>query len=314
LDMTSNSGKDQLRVCNGELDCAADAQGHGSHTAGTAAGTSYGVAPGAFVKSIKVLGDYNFNPWSWAYGGMDWVATNHQKPAVASMSLGGPMFGMGMEAAVTALVNSGVTVSVSAGNSDGDSCTYMPAHLPVAITVGATTAQNSRWDLSNKGACVDIWAPGDEVVSIDAKSDTDSLSMSGTSMSCPHVSGGIALILQANPDLDPEGVKSALMSSTLDNVISGLTSTDTNKFLFVGNNRPPTPAPVPTPAPPPPTIPPPTCDAQSTGPDRVGDCKCKSGNECYQGGVPKCLYSGSGRGHMSNRYYSVTCEDCGCMR
>merc|ERR1719507_2485831 len=43
--------------CNGDMSCAGDRQGHGTHCAGTAAGVSFGVAPSAAVKSVKVLSD-----------------------------------------------------------------------------------------------------------------------------------------------------------------------------------------------------------------------------------------------------------------
>merc|ERR1719323_3038264 len=63
LDMSSGT----LRECNGAADCAADAQGHGTHCAGTAAGVSFGVAPNAAVRSVKVLSDQGSGQWSWSY-------------------------------------------------------------------------------------------------------------------------------------------------------------------------------------------------------------------------------------------------------
>merc|ERR1719468_348707 len=75
LDMTSGS---QV-VCSGDSSCAADAQGHGTHCAGTAAGASYGVAPTAAVRAIKVLGDDGSGSWSWSYSALDWLATSRRK-------------------------------------------------------------------------------------------------------------------------------------------------------------------------------------------------------------------------------------------
>merc|ERR1719412_1258423 len=83
LDMTIGDP----RECNGDMSCAGDRQGHGTHCAGTAAGVSYGVAPSAAVHSVKVLSDQGSGSWSWSYYALDWLATNPTRPAVASMSL-----------------------------------------------------------------------------------------------------------------------------------------------------------------------------------------------------------------------------------
>jgi len=78
-----------LVPCNGNANCASDRQGHGTHCAGTAGGTRYGVAPGAQVRSVKVLSDQGSGSWSWSYEALDWLATSSVRPAIASMSLGG---------------------------------------------------------------------------------------------------------------------------------------------------------------------------------------------------------------------------------
>merc|ERR550539_2033065 len=106
LDMTIGDP----RECNGDMSCAGDRQGHGTHCAGTAAGESYGVAPSAAVKSVKVLSDQGSGSWSWSYYALDWLATNPTRPAVASMSLGGSGTQQAMKDAVDAAVDSGVTV------------------------------------------------------------------------------------------------------------------------------------------------------------------------------------------------------------
>merc|ERR1719188_1653006 len=101
--------------CNGDANCAGDAQGHGTHCAGTAAGVSFGVAPDAAVRSVKVLSDQGSGQWSWSYDALDWLAVDQQsvRPAVASMSLGGPGSQQAMKNAVDAAVNSGVVVVVA---------------------------------------------------------------------------------------------------------------------------------------------------------------------------------------------------------
>jgi len=240
--------------CNGDLSCAADNQGHGTHCAGSAAGATFGVAPGAMVRSVKVLGDNGSGSWSWSYGALDWLATNQQyRPAVASMSLGGSGTQQAMRDAVDAAVNAGVVVVVAGGNSNSDACNFSPAFVPSAITVGSMTSLDARSSFSNYGSCTDIWAPGSDVVSAAHTSDTGSVSFSGTSMACPHVSGGVALIMQETPGIAAGDVVETLLDNAEWNALSGLRTGDTNALLFVGagggGGRPPPPPPTPAPAP-----------------------------------------------------------------
>jgi len=248
LDMTSG----RLRECNGDADCARDAQGHGTHCAGTAAGASFGVAPKAAVRSVKVLSDQGSGSWSWSYEALDWLAAGTAKnvrPAVASMSLGGPGSQQAMREAVDAAVNSGVVVVVAGGNSNTDACNFSPAFVPSAVTVGSTTSEDKRSSFSNYGSCTDIWAPGSSVESAAHTSDSGSATFSGTSMACPHVSGGAALVLGVDPSKNPATVLQDLMDKATMNVIDDLKFGDTNALLWVGEGIAPTPAP--TPAPPP---------------------------------------------------------------
>jgi len=248
LDMTSGSPVE----CNGDQSCAGDVQGHGTHCAGSAAGQTYGVAPEAAVRSVKVLSDRGSGSWSWSYSALDWLAVGTTRPAVASMSLGGSGNQQAMADAVDAAVNAGVTVVVAAGNDNSNACNYSPAFVPSAITVGSTDSTDSRSYFSNYGACVDIWAPGSAVVSADVRSDSGTSTKSGTSMACPHVSGGAALLLQANPTMKSSAVVQQLLDDAYLNVLSDLKYGDTNALLCVAEGgAPPTPTPQPTPAPPP---------------------------------------------------------------
>merc|ERR1719511_486795 len=221
LDMSSGS----LRECNGDVNCAADGQGHGTHCAGTAAGETFGVAPGSAVRSVKVLSDQGSGSWSWSYEALDWLATGTAKdvrPAVASMSLGGPGSQQAMREAVDAAVNSGVVVVVAGGNSNTDACNFSPAFVPSAITVGSTTSQDKRSSFSNYGSCTDIWAPGSNVESAAHTSDSGSATLSGTSMACPHVSGGAAIVLSENPSKSPATVLQDLLDKAAMDVLSDL--------------------------------------------------------------------------------------------
>merc|ERR1719221_977553 len=128
------------------------------------------------------------------------------------MSLGGSGNQQAMADAVDAAVNSGVVVVVAGGNENSDSCRFSPAFVPSAITVGSTTSNDRRSSFSNYGSCTNIWAPGSDVRSASHRSDTGDATFSGTSMACPHVSGGAALVL----DADPSKKSTAVLAELLD--------------------------------------------------------------------------------------------------
>lgn len=226
-----------LVECNGDYSCARDSQGHGTHCAGTAAGTTYGVAPMATLHTAKVLGDSGGGSFSWSYDALDWIATKGARPAVASMSLGGAAVLQGMRAAVDRAVAEGVTVVVAGGNSNTDACGFSPAFVPSAITVGSTTSRDARSSFSNYGRCTDIWAPGSSIVSAGHTGDWSRRTLSGTSMACPHVSGAVALVLEANTRYTPRRVMNVLMDKAERGAISGLKRGDTNAFLKVNELR-----------------------------------------------------------------------------
>ena len=175
-----------------DFTCAEDNDGHGTHCAGTIAGTTYGVAKGAEIVAVQVLDDTGSGSWAGIIAGMDWVSNQKANqpsiPMVASMSLGGGT-SSSIDTAVRNLHNAGVVVSVAAGNDDDDACNYSPARAPVAVTVGSTTKQDARSGFSNYGSCVDIYGPGSSITSAWKSSNTASNTISGTSMACPHVSG-----------------------------------------------------------------------------------------------------------------------------
>ena len=89
-----------------------------------------------------------------------------------------------------------------------DACQLSPARLPAGITVAASDKTDTRWTSSNYGSCVDLYAPGVAVLSAMDTSDTATMTASGTSMACPHVSGVAALYLQSNPTAQPNEVRS----------------------------------------------------------------------------------------------------------
>lgn len=317
-------------------DCAADRQGHGTHCAGTVGGATWGVAPGASLHAVKVMGDSGQGSLSAIISGMDLAASSPHKPAVLSMSLGGKGRDRAMLEAVSMVVSEGVTVVVAAGNEFADACGGVLAASPDAITVGATTSDNARAGFSNFGACVDIFAPGQDIWSADLNdpSMNGSVPLSGTSMACPAVAGAAALLLEGNPNLTPEEVRKNLLANAGSNYTNNLSPMDTtnNKLLYVGSDAPP-PA---LSEPPADTVPWPTdgywsaCQGQgATGPWAIiGDgnptnhhCKCDVLTKCTEQGLPCPLsetleemarqYPEIG-GQMYGTYFAWTCTDCVC--
>ena len=122
---------------------------------------------------------------------MEWVISNHTSgdKSVINMSVGGPVNEAVMDA-VKALYEAGIVISVSAGNSNGDACSWSPAGIPEAITVGASDVNDASAPFTNWGTCVDVFAPGVTVLSTYRNNSTAVLS--GTSMSSPHVVGAIS--------------------------------------------------------------------------------------------------------------------------
>jgi len=168
------------------------------------------------------------------------------------MSLGISGRYQGMKRAVEAATDAAVTVVTSAGNSDNEACRYSPAYLAAAITVGSTDSTNRRSSFSNHGECVDLWAPGRGILSVGIHSDQDTAVLSGTSMSCPHVAGGAALVLQRNPAFNSAKVLEALRADSRADSLTDLYHTDTNRELYVGADAPPPAGGVTPPAPTPP--------------------------------------------------------------
>jgi len=234
LDNTKSSGRECAAWPDPSV-CAWDKQGHGTHCAGSAAGASYGVAPGATIHAVKVLSDSGSGQFSWAVDGVDWIASKGERPAIASMSLGGPGVQRAIGDAIDAATSAGVTVVVAAGNENDDACRYSPAFVPSAITVGSTDQRDSRSYFSNYGRCVEFWAPGSDITSAAHTSDRGSATFSGTSMACPHVAGGAALVLQRNQNQNSAKVLQGLRDASAKGVISDLKSGDTNELLQVGS-------------------------------------------------------------------------------
>ena len=121
---------------------------------------------------------------------------------------------------------------VSAGNSATDACEVSPARTPAAITVGATDINDNEAYFSNYGTCLDIYAPGVSITSAWVGSSTKTATISGTSMSAPHVSGVAALYLGDNPKAGTKDVRVALRHGASTQKIAGIGEKSPNKLLY----------------------------------------------------------------------------------
>jgi Tol biopolymer transport system component len=212
-----------------------DCHGHGTHLAGIVGGTTYGVAKRASLKSVRVLGCSNTGPASQVISGIDWVAANHSTPSAALMafSIGSTTTGASaLDAAVSALVASGVPAVVAAGNNNLSAGTRSPARVAEAITVGAVDQFDTRASTSNFGSALDIFAPGVNIDSADWASDTATATRTGTSMAAAFTAGVVARYLSGNPSDTPLNVAQALAASaTTGHVISPGTGSP-NRLLY----------------------------------------------------------------------------------
>ncbi|KAJ7578334.1 peptidase S8/S53 domain-containing protein [Mycena floridula] len=193
-----------------------DGNGHGSHCAGTIAGSTYGVAKQANVIAVKVLGSNGSGSMSDVIAGVDWASKQAKakadaadaefkatgksahKGSVANMSLGGGK-SPALDLAVNKAVDNGLHFAVAAGNDNKDACNYSPAAAEKAVTVGASTIGDERAYFSNFGKCVDVFGPGMNIRSIYIGGPNAVATLSGTSMASPHVAGLIAYFLSIYP-------------------------------------------------------------------------------------------------------------------
>jgi len=221
-------------------------QGHGTHVAGTCCGNTYGVAPGADIYDVRVFDDTDDGAFtSTVIAGIRWVIEQHDssKKSVINMSLGGSKSNA-ENAAVRDAVNAGIVVVVAAGNEgdegsfEGNACNKSPASEPLAITVGASTISDQRVEWSNFGTCVDLLAPGVDIISAYYTSDSSAAVFDGTSMASPHVAGAAALLLQSSGSFAGTAASTELLSLASKNKLGNLNGSP-NLLLYVSNIAPP---------------------------------------------------------------------------
>jgi subtilisin family serine protease len=189
-----------------------DCFNHGTHVAGTIGGATFGIAKAVAIHNVRVGSAGGCAPTTAnVRAGVQWVTANRILPAVANISIGGPA-SAALDADVAALIAANVTVAVSAGNDFGaNACNQSPASVPNAITVGNIDPTNdTRAGSSNIGPCLDLFAPGENILSASRDGDAATVTLSGTSMASPHVAGVAARYLETHAAAAPAAVWSAI--------------------------------------------------------------------------------------------------------
>ncbi|KAK2740928.1 Subtilisin-like protease 3 [Myotisia sp. PD_48] len=211
-----------------------DGHGHGTHTAGTFAGATYGVAKKANIVAVKVLDSQSRGTMSSIMDGISWCVTDARSKnilgkAAMNLSLGGG-FTQAVNDAAAQAQSAGILVVAAAGNDNKNAQGYSPASTPSICTVASSANGDSKSSFSNWGAVIDIYAPGSNIIS--ARPGSGSQSMSGTSMAAPHVAGAGAVLMSQ------EGITAAQACDRIkalgNAVIRSPGSGTTNKLLYNG--------------------------------------------------------------------------------
>ncbi|KAK1496383.1 alkaline serine protease Alp1 [Colletotrichum cuscutae] len=175
-----------------------DTDGHGTHVAATIVGKTYGVAKKAKVIDIKVF-DGSMGSTSAILTGLNWAVNDittkgAQGKSVLNMSLSAKNVSA-LDNAVLAAYNQGILTVVAAGNDNQPATDTSPARLPESFTVGMTRPDRGRVNIiegiygSSYGPELDVFAPGQDIISASYSSDTGTATKTGTSMAAPLVAG-----------------------------------------------------------------------------------------------------------------------------
>lgn len=211
-----------------------DCNGHGTHVAGIAAGKNFGVAKKAKLIAVKVLNCSGGGSYSSVIAGVEWTAITAQfdkGPSVANMSLGGAPNKTFDEAIAKAIKDRDLTIVTAAGNASYDACLTSPGRLSEVINVASTDRKDKRSPFSNYGKCVDLFAPGQDILSAWIGNPNATFTASGTSMAAPHVAGAIALMQTYYPSFGSKQVKQAIINNSTKDLVKD-TEDSPNRLLY----------------------------------------------------------------------------------
>lgn len=199
---------------------AGDDNGHGTHVAGIIGSRTYGVAKNVNLIEVKALNSLGGGSISKVISAIEFAVKHRRKsglPGVANLLLGA-MKNKALDSAINAAAETGLVMVVAAGNSNRNACEMSPASAQRAITVGAIDATtDSLASFTNWGECVDIFAPGVLIESVNARDRESPHILSGTSMAAPVISGLVSGLLSSGvPSYD---IKNTLIEMSVKNKI-----------------------------------------------------------------------------------------------
>jgi len=218
---------------------SADCNGHGTGVAGVIGADTYGAAKEVNLIPVRVLNCTGGGSTADVLAAVEWMIEDHvdTEPAVANFSLGGS-FSLALNSAMVSLIEDNVSVVVAAGNNNRDACSYSPASEPLAITVGGINQADGKVTSSNFGPCIDVFAPGTDIVSVWITSNTSLRSVSGTSIAAPFVSGVVAMMLEEDNSLTPAQVHEQVVTTATNTPISSAGTGSPTRILFNGYSLP----------------------------------------------------------------------------
>lgn len=193
-----------------------DDNGHGTHISGTIAAANQqqgmiGVAPRAQIHPVKAF-DHNGTAYvSDIILGIEWCVKNAID--VVNMSFGMKTRSRSLYAAVNSAYRSGVLIVASSGNDGRSGSIDYPARYSHTVAVGATTRTGRIAGFTNRSGLIDVYAPGERIVSAWLRGKHRE--MSGTSMATSHVTGAVALLLSLKPGLSPGQIKNIIQRSAI---------------------------------------------------------------------------------------------------
>ncbi|XP_027800824.1 proprotein convertase subtilisin/kexin type 9 isoform X2 [Marmota flaviventris] len=206
---------------------ASKCDSHGTHLAGVVSGRDAGVAKGANLRSLRVLNCQGRGTVSSTLIGLEFIRKSQLAQPVGPLVVLLPLVGgysRVLNAACRHLARTGAVLVAAAGNFRDDACLYSPASAPEVITVGATNAQDQPMTLgtlgTNFGRCVDLFAPGEDIIGASSDCSTCFVSQSGTSQAAAHVAGIVAMMLTAEPELTLAKLRQRLIRFSAKDVIN----------------------------------------------------------------------------------------------
>ncbi|XP_056132327.1 proprotein convertase subtilisin/kexin type 9 [Lampris incognitus] len=225
--------EDGVRVHRQDSQC----DSHGTHIAGVVSGWDSGIARGASINQVRVLNCQGKGTVSGALAGMEYIRATLLARPVSSVVVLLPFIGgfsRSLNAACREMVANRAVVIAAAGNFRDDACLYSPASEPEVITIGAVNSADQPMSLgaggTNLGRCVDLFAPGDDIVSASSDCSTCFTSSSGTSQAAAHVAGIAAVILSSSPNASSVQILQNLLRYSVSNTINPLSLAEKHRL------------------------------------------------------------------------------------